>query len=163
MSLRSFFTRGHASLAARLVLGSLFIYLGAVKAADPVAFLKMVRAFELVPAPLALNAIAALLPWFEITCGVLLLLGLFTRGTALVLLVLLAAFTAAIAWRALLLHRAGDLPFCTLRFDCGCGTGEILVCAKLVENALLLTLAVLAWRAPPHPFPRRLPPAATSG
>lgn len=162
MKPRAFFLRGYASLLARLILGATFIYLGIAKAADPVAFLKMARAFELVHPPLALNLVAAILPWFEIVCGLLLLAGVFTRGTALVFLALLIAFTVAIAWRAVLLHRAGDVAFCAIRFDCGCGTGDVLVCAKLVENLLLLTLCLVALRAPPHPFPRRVaiaPPA----
>lgn len=139
-------------LVARLVLGVAFVYLGAVKALDPVGFLKLVRQFDALPHPLALNATAALLPWFEIFCGLLLLLGIRPRGTALVTTLLLLAFTALIALRALALYRSGTLPFCGIRFDCGCGTGEVLICAKLAENTTLigLSLLVLFSSSPPN-------------
>jgi hypothetical protein len=35
------------------------------------------------------------------------------------------------------------MPFCTVKFDCGCGAGEVFICHKLVENTVLLLLA--AW------------------
>lgn len=129
-------------LAARLVLGAAFVYLGTMKALDPVGFLKLVRQFDVLPQPLALNVVAAALPWFEIFCGGLLLAGIRLRGTALVTLVLLLAFTSLILLRALALARSGALPFCGISFDCGCGTGEVLVCAKLAENTGLLLLAL---------------------
>ena len=159
MSPPAFLARGRASLAARLILGAVFVALGAIKASDPVAFLKMLHAFDLVHAPLLANPIAAVLPWFEIACGLFLLSGVCARGAALVLLVLLLGFTGAIVWRAVLLQGASQVAFCALRFDCGCGTGEVRVCAKLAENALLSLLAGLVWLAPAHPFPRRAPAA----
>lgn len=150
---------GHASLAARAVLGAVFLYLGVTKALDPVGFLKLVRQFDLLP-PLALNFVAAVVPWCEIAFGALLLTGRLARGTALVSLLLLVGFTAAIIFRAVALHRTGTAAFCSLRFDCGCGTGEVLVCLKLLENAGLCLLATLILLAPEHPFPFRRPPAA---
>jgi hypothetical protein len=40
-------------------------------------------------------------------------------------------------WRAVQVHAAGDIAFCDIQFDCGCGTGEVVVCYKLVQNSLL--------------------------
>ena len=37
-------------LLARLVLGGAFVYLGATKIQDPVAFLKLIREYQMVPA-----------------------------------------------------------------------------------------------------------------
>jgi uncharacterized membrane protein YphA (DoxX/SURF4 family) len=126
---------------ARIVLGGIFVYLGALKALDPVAFLKLVRQFEVVPTPPGLNAIAALLPWFEIFCGALLLIGVKVRAAALVQLTLLAGFTGLVLWRSLAIYRSGGVPFCAIHFDCGCGTGEVLICMKLLENLGLMALA----------------------
>ena len=58
-------------------------HMGLNKALHPEAFLKLVRQYELVQSPLMLNLIAAGLPWFEVFCGVLLVLGLAVRGSAL--------------------------------------------------------------------------------
>src|SRR6185503_19088261 len=46
-------------LAARVVLGGVFLYLGLTKALDPVGFLKLLRQFDLLPGPLLLNTVAA--------------------------------------------------------------------------------------------------------
>lgn len=156
MSAPRLLASGHASLAARIVLGAVFLYLGVTKALNPVGFLKLVRQFDLLP-PLALNLVAAVVPWCEIVFGALLLAGRLTRGTALVSLLLLVGFTAAIILRAVALHRTGTAAFCNLR--CGCGTGEVLVCLKLLENAGLCLLAALILVAPEHPFPFRRRPA----
>jgi hypothetical protein len=50
-------------------------------------------------------------------------------------------FTWMILRRALALHTG--IPFCAIKFDCGCGAGEVLVCHKLIENTLLILLS--AW------------------
>lgn len=130
-------------LLARLVLGGLYIYMGLIKALAPVAFLKILREYNITSDPFILNAIAITLPWFEIFCGVLLVLGIALRATALLSLLMLVPFTLLVLDRALALHAAGNIPFCGIRFDCGCGAGEVLICAKLAENAVLSLLS--AW------------------
>jgi uncharacterized membrane protein YphA (DoxX/SURF4 family) len=130
-----------AALGARWVLGLLFIYTGLEKVIDPVAFLKLVRQYDLVHTPFLLNTIAASLPWFEACCGVLLLLGVAVRGTAVTLVAVLVPFTAVVWHRALVLEAAKLIPFCAVKFDCGCGTGEVFICAKLLENFCLILLS----------------------
>ena len=134
--------RSWLPLTARLVVGGVFVYLGLTKALDPVGFLKLVRQFDLLPAPLGLNLVAAVLPWLEIFCGALLILGVRVSASALVALTMLVAFTGAVAFRAWTLHQAGNLPFCGIRFDCGCGTGEVVICAKLLQNAALAAITI---------------------
>jgi uncharacterized membrane protein YphA (DoxX/SURF4 family) len=140
-----------------MVLGATFVYLGAAKALDPVGFLKLVRQFDLPFGGLTLNAIAALLPWLEIFCGALLILGWKARGAALLLLGMLAAFTAVVTMRAWGIHATGALPFCSVRFDCGCGAGEVVICTKLLENLALMVLAAfVAFAAPAKHASRRI-------
>lgn len=133
--------RNWLSVAIRVLMGGLFVYMGLSKALHPVDFLKLVRQYDLVETPFWLNSIAATLPWFEVFCGVLLLGGVATRGTALVSLAMLIPFTAVVWKRALALQAAQAIPFCAVRFDCGCGAGEVLICYKLVENGLLILAA----------------------
>lgn len=127
--------------AARWLLAAVFLYLGTTKALHPEEFLKLVRQYDLTGQPLALNFVAATLPWFEMLCGLLLLSGVAVRGTALLVLAMLVPFTVLILLRAQALGTAGGLPFCAIAFDCGCGTGEVNVCRKLAENAVLAGLA----------------------
>ena len=136
------------ALLARMVLGGLFIYMGVSKALHPVEFLKLVRQYDLTHTPLLLNSIAAGLPWFEVFCGLLLVAGVAVRGAALMLVAMLVPFTIVVLNRAMGLHETSGLPFCAIKFDCGCGAGEVLICRKLAENTLLTfaSLFLVAWR-----------------
>jgi uncharacterized membrane protein YphA (DoxX/SURF4 family) len=129
------------TLAARWILGALFVHTGLEKGLDPVSFLKIVRQYDMVHTPFMLNTIAGTLPWFEVFCGVLLLAGIAVRGTALTLAGVLIPFTAAVWHRALVLQATRAIPFCAVKFDCGCGTGEVFICGKLLENGALIFLA----------------------
>ncbi len=130
------------ALAARWFLGALFVYTGLEKGLDPVSFLKLVRQYDMVHAPFLLNSVAVVLPWFEVFCGALLLAGIAVRGAALTLACVLVPFTALIWHRALVLQAARIIPFCAVKFDCGCGMGEVFICRKLLENAGLILLAL---------------------
>jgi uncharacterized membrane protein YphA (DoxX/SURF4 family) len=130
------------AVLARWLLGAVFLYMGMNKALHPVEFLKMVRQYDLVQSSLLLNSIAAALPWFEIFCGLLLLAGVAVRGTAVMLIVMLVPFTVIVFRRALAIQSAQAIPFCAIKFDCGCGTGEVFICRKLLENFLLIVFSV---------------------
>jgi len=127
----------------RWVLGTVFIYMGLSKALHPEDFLKLVHQYELTTNPFILNSIAAALPWFEAVCGLLLLSGVAVRGTAFVAVLLLVPFTMAIVKRALALAASQGVPFTSVKFDCGCGSGEIVIWQKLIENGLLIVVACL--------------------
>ncbi|MCI0745295.1 MAG: DoxX family membrane protein [Verrucomicrobia subdivision 3 bacterium] len=135
--------RDLVGLFARCVLASSFIYLGTSKALHPADFLKLLRQYELVHDHVILNFVAIGLPWFEIFCGVLLLAGVWVRGTALMSLFMLVPFSLIVAQRAWNIHEASQIPFCAIKFDCGCGAGEVVICYKLLENAFLVLMGVL--------------------
>jgi uncharacterized membrane protein YphA (DoxX/SURF4 family) len=136
---------GWPLLIARLVVGGLFLKMGFAKVDDPVAFLKLLREYELAPAdwPWALNALAISIPWLELWLAALLLLGVAVRGVSLALLGLLAVFTVAVAVRALGIAEADAVPLCEVAFDCGCGSGVVRACAKVPENLGLMLLCVV--------------------
>ena len=131
------------AVLARWVLGAAFLYLGLNKALHPVEFLKLMRQYDMVESSLPLNLMAATLPWFESFCGLLLLAGVAVRGAALMLILMLVPFTVLVFRRALALQSALAIPFCMVKFDCGCGTGEVFICRKLLENFLFMVLS--AW------------------
>jgi len=128
---------------ARVFLGAVFVYTGLVKAFHPVEFLKLLREYNLTENFTLLNLIAGTLPWFEVFTGLLLVLGIGVRGAGLLALGMLIPFTIAVAQRAAAIHAADGTAFCGIRFNCGCGTGEVLICRKLVENAGLVLLAMI--------------------
>ena len=96
-------------LAFRLVLGGLFVYAGAVKVLEPLDFAQNVRNYQLVGQSLSFVA-AIILPWLEILAGLALILGVWTRGAALVVTGLLVFFTVL---TAVTMARGLDV-------DCGC-------------------------------------------
>jgi putative oxidoreductase len=97
------------SLAARLVLGLVFIAAALPKLADPPGFAKSIWAYELFPA-WSLNPLALGLPWLELFCGLSLCLGLWLRAAALWIGALLLSFCLALA-----INLARHHPV-----DCGC-------------------------------------------
>ena len=135
--------REAAALLARWWLGCVFIYMGLHKALPhPKYFLELVHQYDMVNSPFLLNSIGAALPWFEVYCGVLLLAGVAVRGAALNLVAMLVPFTLVVLKRALAIAATKGIPLCAVKFDCGCGAGEVFICHKVVENTVLLLLAV---------------------
>lgn len=98
-----------AGLLARVAVSAVFLFAGAVKIADPAAFLSDVGNYRLVPASVAL-AVASYLPWLELAAAIALWIPRVRRGATLILLGLTVGFVLAIvsAW-----VRGIDL-------DCGC-------------------------------------------
>ena len=98
--------------AVRLVVGIVWLWAGALKLGDAAGSVQAVRAYELLPESLV-TPVGYLLPVLEVVVGAVLVLGLLTRGAAVVSAVLFVAFIVGIAsaWsRGLLI-------------DCGCFGG----------------------------------------
>ena len=115
--------------------------------AAPDAPRKLIEEYHMFPEfawPL-LNLTAVAMPWVEVLCGVMLILGIGVRGAAGLLLALLLVFTTMIIIRGLRIYHAGAVPaFCAIKFNCGCGGGDVLICHKIPENLTLILLAVIA-------------------
>jgi uncharacterized membrane protein YphA (DoxX/SURF4 family) len=84
------------TLAARLILGLVFIVAAWAKIADPPAFAKTIWAYELFPA-WSLNPLAVTLPWLELVCGAALCLGTWARAAAAWIGLLLLSFSLSLA------------------------------------------------------------------
>ena len=131
---------GFAGAAARWALAAVFLAASLPKIAQPDAFALAVFRYQLLPAPLV-NLAALALPWVELAAAVALVVGRAYRRAALVILVgLLAVFTAAIAFN---LWRGLDIA-------CGCfsveATARPITWWNLARNAGLILLGLLAWR-----------------
>ncbi len=85
-------------LAARLLLGGIFVYASLDKIAHPAEFARIVVNFQVLPPGIS-AFLGYLLPWVEILAGAFLVLGLFVREMAFVLSSLLLVFLAAIVIR----------------------------------------------------------------
>jgi len=98
---------------ARMLLGAVFAYAGALKTLNPEGFADAIAAFQILPSPL-INIFALGLPPFEVLVGLMLIFGIRPRLAVFGTLILSAVFIAALA---LALGRG-------LNVDCGCfGSG----------------------------------------
>ena len=137
-------------LSPRLVamaLGIVLLVYGVQKIGEPSDFLKSIHAYGILPTqpPWILNLTAIGLPWLEIVCGIALVLGPLRRGAALLSCAVLTVFTTAILMRSFQVMGAKDAAFFELAFDCGCGSGTVIIWQKLIFNGALI--AGTAWVA----------------
>ena len=94
LSVKRLQNRNTVILPLRLYIGVLFIYASIHKIEGPANFAETIASFEVLP-HWSINGVAVVLPWVEFWGGVCLLLGIFVRSNALVLGMLLIAFSVA--------------------------------------------------------------------
>lgn len=129
-------------LAARLIIGAVFVVSAAGKLTHLDAFIRAVDSYGILPEPL-LSFLGGLFPWFELLAGLLLLLGLFTKIAAAGAVGLMVGFIV------LMLTAVAQGK----SIDCGCFIGiiqETVGPATLIRDAALLLIAVPAFVAPVH-------------
>jgi uncharacterized membrane protein YphA (DoxX/SURF4 family) len=131
-------------LLSRLILGGVLFAAGWLKIFTPAKSQMAVRAYEVLPIALA-NFLGILLPWFEVGLGVLLILGIAVRVSALLGGALMVLFIAAIsqAWAR------------GLSIDCGCFGGggavdpsETKYLSEILRDTGLALLALYLVRYP---------------
>lgn len=101
-------------LAARLVIGGLFVYASIHKIGNPDEFAAAIRNYLILPAQWS-NLAALTLPWIELAGGAFLILGIQTKPAALLTTGMLATFVGAIIYA----YSIG------LDIDCGCFTSAM--------------------------------------
>ncbi len=134
-------------LVVRLVVGGVWVVAGALKLGDPAASVRAVRAYDLLPEAIV-PSVGHLLPVLEVVIGLCLIAGLLTRASAVLSVLLFAAFVVGIsaAWAR------------GLQIDCGCFGGggfdpgaEAAYPWELTRDAgLLVASAWLVWRPRSH-------------
>lgn len=105
-------TLGWVGLLARWVTGGVWIVAGGLKITEPDASIAAVRAYELLPTSVA-EVVGLALPALELVIGLGLVLGVLTRGAAVLSALLFVAFIVGIAsvWAR------------GIEIDCGCFGG----------------------------------------
>lgn len=123
------------SVMFRLVLGLVFIYAAIDKILDPYTFAADIRNYQIISGMYS-NIFALILPWVELFCGLFLLIGIYTRSSALLIASMLVVFIIAIS---LAMIRG-------LNIDCGCyhtmGSTTKVGFKKLLEDFIYLAMTV---------------------
>lgn len=134
------------SLVLRLIIGSVLIYAGFMKAVAPTAeFAAMISAYKVLPAHWA-PMLALALPYLEMWVGLFVLTGLFTKSGPAAAAGLFSVFLVALS-SALL--RGIDLV------SCGCfGADSLSPQTTLVMDLTLLILSIVLYKI--HQFPQPL-------
>jgi putative oxidoreductase len=85
----------YTALILRVVLGAIFIYASWHKILAPEEFARSIVNYRILPGE-SVNLLAIVLPWIELVCGLLLVLGLFTGGSILLVAFMMTVFLVAI-------------------------------------------------------------------
>ena len=120
-----FLHNDYLELIVRVFIGIVFIYASIDKIAAPAQFARIIYNYHIMPANL-INLLALTLPWIEIVCGILLIVGIYKDGSILIINVMLLVFIIAISIN---LYRGINL-------ECGCFS----VSSKAKESAIELLL-----------------------
>lgn len=120
-------------IAFRLIVGSVFLWAGLLKIFDPLGFAQDITNYRTFPQVMSFF-MAIVLPWVEVVSGILLILGIFSRASSLILSSLLVAF---LVLTALTILRGLDV-------DCGCfGSLSHKADFKLIiQDGILLFLSL---------------------
>jgi putative oxidoreductase len=125
--------------AVRILLGAVFIYASLLKIADPVAFAGSVAAYKILPY-FGSYLTAAVLPFVELSCGLLLVCGYRVKGGALIIAAMNVVFMIAL----------GAAIVRGLDIDCGCfkqGGAKTTPWTALLRDVVFLAMTVFVLKA----------------
>jgi uncharacterized membrane protein YphA (DoxX/SURF4 family) len=129
-------TSEYLAFVLRVYIGSIFIYASMNKITDPAVFAENIALYRIMPY-WGLNLTALILPWLELLCGILLIIGVRTRATALILAGLLFMFTLFVVIN---IFRGSDIT-------CGCfdEVGEPIGWAKVAQNTIWFIMTMMVF------------------
>lgn len=133
-------------IAGRIFLGSIFVYASWSKILDPAAFAEIVMNYQILPT-MSANLVALSLPWLEMVCGLCLITNFWTRGGAMMVVLMMLIFISAMG---LNIYRGIDVA-------CGCftltGTATQSMWIYLLRDMALLFLAIAVLMLPKAHLP----------
>lgn len=137
--MKKLFENKYIALAARIILGAVFMYASFDKMANPEAFANIIDNYHLLPYQLV-NGLAIFLPWLEFITGLFLITGKWIKASLTIYNVLLVVFIIALA-QALI--RGLDI-------SCGCfsvnpsSTSEVWL--RVIEDIGLLFVGIMLFK-----------------
>jgi len=130
-------------LIFRLVVGFIFLSFGASKIGIADQFAADIAKYAIMP-EFSLNIVAMVLPWLEIVVGILLILGVRLRASAIFSILLLLTFISFVGFAMM------------MGFDINCGCSSTnpqkVGIPKLLENSGLMILSAVIFLFPNQKF-----------
>jgi uncharacterized membrane protein YphA (DoxX/SURF4 family) len=136
----------------RVVLAAVFIYAAFAKITKPLMFAEQIRMYRIIDTSPVLYITAIVLPWLEFLCGISLILGIFIRGSALILAWLNAVFLVVLIYRTTGIAASEHISFFKVFFDCGCGFEPTHAWKKILEDAGLFAISLILFFAPAYGY-----------
>jgi putative oxidoreductase len=116
----------------RIMVGLVFLYTALNKITNTAYFAGVIYNYQLLP-DLLVNLVAVILPWVELICGFLLILGFWYRSAALIISFLMTIFLIAIT----------SVMIRGLDIECGCfGSDTIVDWPRIIEDIFLLIFSL---------------------
>lgn len=142
--MKDFLSNKFLLLTIRIIIGGIFIYASIDKISNPADFAKAVKNYDMLPLSLV-NFFAIVIPMMELVAGLMLIFGIYKKGSAMTITVLLLLFLVALIQAAI---RGLDI-------NCGCfsvtdtSTKSDLI-IRIVEDVFLLAgvLIILFFHKP---------------
>lgn len=135
MMISDFLSRPRILLLSRIILGVIFVYASIDKILNPLAFARIIHHYRLAP-PDLINIIAIVMPWIEFCAGILLIIGIKIRSSALIIDLMLIFFGVVLTITAIK----------GINVACGCFTTSATVKSNLViriaEDVAMLILGL---------------------
>jgi putative oxidoreductase len=131
--LARFFSNPKVLLVLRIVVGIVFVLASVYKIGNPNHFRAVVAEYRLMPEQFV-PFMAVALPWVEFICGALLILGLYSRSNALIVVGVLCVY---IAGMTINLSRG-------LAHDCGCFDflNEQIGIGTIIRDLIFMLMAI---------------------
>lgn len=126
-------THQYLAFIFRLYIAGVFIYASMYKINYTAEFAETIASYQMVPY-WGVNIMAVALPWIELTCGILLAVGIRARSASVIIIFLLVLFTTGI-----IINLLRDSPI-----SCGCFStiGETISWQTLARDILWVIMAV---------------------
>ncbi|MDQ3194328.1 MAG: DoxX family membrane protein [Bacteroidota bacterium] len=133
----SFLSNKYLLIALRIIVGGVFIYASLDKLMNQEEFSKAIFNYKFLP-DIFINIFAIVIPYLELIAGVLLVLGIFKRGSSFTFILLLIVFIIALTQAYI---RGLDI-------SCGCFSLETVgqksdILLRIAEDILLLAASTI--------------------
>lgn len=123
----------YLAFVLRLFVGYYFIYASMSKIPYPAQFADLLAAYRLFPYPVV-NLLAVVVPWAELVTGLFIIIGLRSRASAILIILLYIGFNVAVGLNVIV-----GSPI-----TCGCydTVGEPVSWMKIAKNTVWLLFAI---------------------
>jgi uncharacterized membrane protein YphA (DoxX/SURF4 family) len=131
-SIKQAISSSYLTTIFRMMVGLLFIYACIDKIVAPAYFAGTIQNYQLLSVSL-INIVSITLPWLELICGILLMVGIWHRAAAVIISFLMTVFIIAIL----------SVILRGLDIECGCfGSDTSANWARIVEDIFLLVFSL---------------------